>query len=211
MDILDVGCGNGKQIVEALRVLGGQGSVTGVDICPEAVEQIRQETGNPTNLELAVADMRTLGSLNFRISKFDLVQSTYALYYGVEHVKVLEAMRSRLKPGGRLLVHTPAGPNSLRNVINRLGFPTPELAPIDQFGSHVLEPYFRTFFAQVDIQYRRNHLRIPSWEAVLELYRSTAYHFEAAEGPLEQVVRAEIASNGHFLFEKNAYMICGRP
>ncbi|MBT9588905.1 class I SAM-dependent methyltransferase [bacterium] len=212
MDVLDVGCGNGKQVLEALRVLGSTGSVTALDISQDSVQQLRAATATASNLELVVADMREVGRLivdTFRVKSYDLAQATYALFYGVEHVKILEAMRKSLKPQGRLLVTTPLGPNGLRQLVNRLGFPTPELAQIDNFGSNVLEPYFRSFFDQVDIQIRRNLLRLPSVEAVRELYRSTAYHFEEAEPALLRFVAAEIEARGFFAFEKNAYMIQG--
>lgn len=212
MDVLDVGCGNGKQVIEALRVMGATGSVTALDISQDSVQELRAATGNAANLELVVADMRDLGRLvsdTFRVKSYDLAQATYALFYGVEHIKILEAMRKSLKPKGRLLVTTPAGPNGFRQLVNRLGFPTPELSQIDHFGVNVLEPYFRSFFDDVDIQIRRNLLRIPTLEAVRELYRSTAYHFEEAEPAVLRFAAAEIEARGFFAFEKNAYMIQG--
>lgn len=213
MDVLDVGCGNGKQVLEALRVVGPQGSVTALDISEPSLAQLRADTAGASNLELAVADMRDLGKLiqeTFRVKAYDLAHSTYALFYGIEHVKILEAMRKALKPTGRLLVTTPVGPNGLRQLVNRLGFATPELAQIDPFGSHVLEPYFRSCFPVVNIQIRRNTLKLPTVDEVRKLYRSTAYYFPEAEDGLMRLVAAEIEARGHFSFEKNAYMIEGR-
>lgn len=213
MDVLDVGCGNGKQVIEALRLVGPEGSVTALDISEPSMTQLRAETAGATNLELAVADMRDLGKLveeTFRVKSYDLAHSTYALFYGIEHVKILEAMRKSLKPTGRLLITTPVGPNGLRQLVNRLGFPTPQLAQIDSFGPHVLEPYFRSCFPIVNIQIRRNLLRLPSVDAVRQLLRSTAYYFPEAEEGVLRLVAAEIEARGHFAFEKNAYMIEGR-
>jgi hypothetical protein len=106
-------------------------------------------------------------------------------------------------------VTTPAGPNGLRRLVNELGFRTPELEAIDHFGAGVLEPYFRSAFSKVEIRLGQNRLRIPSAEAVTALYRSTAYYFPEAEQSLLKLARAQIASDGHFAFEKNAYMIIG--
>lgn len=212
MDILDVGCGNGAQVKEALRALDGSGSVTALDISEDSVAELRQGVGERPNLELVVADMRDLGKMvedRFRVKRYDLVHSTYALFYGREHIAILESMRQVLKPGGRLMVTTPVGPNGLRQTINRMGFATPQLAQIDSFDAYVLEPYFRSCFDQINVQYRRNLLKLPSVEETLKLYRSTAYHFEEAEAPLARLVEAEIAAKGYFAFEKNAYMIEG--
>jgi SAM-dependent methyltransferase len=212
MDVLDVGCGSGAQAIEALKRVGANGSVTAVDLSPESIAQLRAESSAPPNLQPEVGDMRELASLiaeRFRVKKYDLIHSTYALFYARDHRRVLEAMRGALKPGARMIVTTPSGPNGLRRLVNRLGFQTPELEAIDHFGTRVLEPYFRSAFPQIEIQLGRNLLRIPTAEAVAALYRSTAYYFPDAEENLLRLVRAQIASHGHFAFEKNAYMIIG--
>jgi len=212
MDVLDVGCGNGAQAIEALKRVGPNGSVTALDLSPESIAQLIADSGAPPNLRTAVGDMRQLAQLiakEFRIKRYDLAHSTYALFYARDHLSVLEAMRSALKSGARMIVTTPVGPNGLRQLVHRLGFATPELDPIDQFGTRVLEPYFRSAFPRVDIQIGRNLLRIPSAEEFTALYRSTAYYFPDAEDSLLRIVRTEIASHGHFAFEKNAYMIVG--
>jgi SAM-dependent methyltransferase len=213
MDILDVGCGSGAQAIEALRRVGPDGSVTALDLSAESIAQLKTNSGAPPNLQAEVGDMRELAPLvreRFRVKKYDLVHSTYALFYAGSHRLVLQAMRDSLKPGARMIVTTPAGPNGLRRLVNQLGFQTPELEAIDHFGTCVLEPYFRSAFTKVDIRLGQNLLRIPSAEAVTALYRSTAYYFPEAEESLLKLVRAQIASDGHFAFEKNAYMIIGR-
>jgi len=212
MDVLDVGCGNGAQVIEALKRLGPNGSITALDLSPDSIAQLVTSSGAPANLQAEVGDMRELARLiaqRFRVKRYDLAHSTYALFYAKDHLPVLEAMCSALKSGARMIVTTPVGPNGLRKLVNRLGFATPELDPIDQFGSHVLEPYFRSTFPRFDIQIGRNVLRIPSAEAFVTLYRSTAYYFPEAEDSLLQIVRSELASRGHFAFEKNVYMIIG--
>jgi ubiquinone/menaquinone biosynthesis C-methylase UbiE len=212
MDVLDVGCGNGAQVIETLKRLGPDGSITALDLSSESIAQLITSSAAPANLQAEVGDMRELARLiaeRFRVKRYDLAHSTYALFYAKDHLPVLEAMRSALKSCARMIVTSPVGPNGLRKLVNRLGFATPELDPIDQFGSHVLEPYFRSAFPRFEIQIGRNMLRIPSAEAFLALYRSTAYYFPEAEDLLLQIVRSEIASHGHFAFEKNAYMIIG--
>jgi SAM-dependent methyltransferase len=212
MDVLDVGCGNGAQATEALGRVGASGSVTACDLSPESIAHLKLVSGAPPNLQAEIGDMRALASLiakHFRIKQYDLAHSTYALFYARDHRTVLEAMRSALKPRARMIVTTPVGPNGLRQLVNQLGFPTPELEPIDQFGARVLEPYFRAAFPRVDIQLGRNLLRIPTIEAFAALYHSTAYYLPEAEEGLTGIVRAQIAAHGYFAFEKNAYMIIG--
>src|SRR5665213_217764 len=59
-DVLDVGCGNGVQALEALRAVGPGGSVSGVDLSADAVTQLREAAAGAANLDVHVGDMREL-------------------------------------------------------------------------------------------------------------------------------------------------------
>src|SRR6202022_1775481 len=99
--------------------LGCNGSVTALDLTSESIAQLLTSSGAPTNLQAEVADMRELARLiaeRFRVKRYDLAHSTYALFYAHDHLPVLEAMRSALKSGARMIVTTPAGPNGLRKL-----------------------------------------------------------------------------------------------
>jgi ubiquinone/menaquinone biosynthesis C-methylase UbiE len=213
MHVLDIGSGNGAQAHEALKRVGPEGSVTALDLSPESIAQLIDRSGAAPNLQAEVGDMGELALLvakRFRVKYYDLAHSTYALFYTPHPHSVLDAARAALTAGGRLIVTTPSGQNSLRQLVNRLGFATPELDAVDSFGPRVLKPYFCAAFDRVDVHIGRNVLRIPDAEALAAFYRSTAYYVPAAEEPLLHVAQAEIASRGYFEFEKNAYMIIGQ-
>lgn len=212
MDVLDVGCGNGAQALQALAAVGSRGSVSAIDISKESVDQMMAMARSPSNLEGVVADMRDLALVirdRFKVRRYDVAHSTYALWYAGEHVRVLEAMRSALKPNGRLIVTTPGHPNGLRELVKRLGKPTPLLDPVTSFGPNVLAPYFQSSFVDVKIHLRRNYIDIPSAEEVLRFFRATAYYFQDIESRLMRQVQLEIDERGFFRFEKNNYMIIG--
>lgn len=212
MDVLDVGCGNGAQAIQALRAVGTRGSVSAVDISRPSVEQMIATAGAPPNLDGVVADMRELEHVireRFRVRQYDLAHSTYALWYAADHVRVLEAMRAALKPDGRLIVTTPGHPNGLRELVKRLGKPTPQLDPVTFFGPNVLEPYFRSCFFNVRIDMRRNYIDIPTADDVVRFFRATAYYSADIEARLVRQVSMEIEDRGFFRFEKNNYMILG--
>lgn len=212
MDVLDVGSGNGAQSVVAAKTVGPKGSVSALDLSAKSVEELCERGKGFPNLDARVGDMKDLGQIiarDFRVKTYDLVHSVYALWYASDHIGVLEAMRQSLKPGGRLAVCTPNYPNGLRELAKRVGRPLPHLDQINNFGSNVLEPYFRTFFYQVTIHLRKNVLCIPTAEEVMNFYRATAYFASDLEPVIRRHVDLEIEMNGYFKFEKNNYLVVG--
>jgi ubiquinone/menaquinone biosynthesis C-methylase UbiE len=212
MDVLDVGCGNGAQALKAAELIGPSGSVSALDLSEESIAQLMQQAARYRTLQAEVGDMKQLGYFirnRFRISAYDLAHSTYSLWYASDHITVLDAMRNALKPNGRLIITTPNAPNSLRELVKRMGRPTPQWDQCTRFGPNVLEPYFRSYFYHVSIHMQKNVLRIHSVEEVLRFLRMTAYYSPEVEPKLVQMIDAEIVACGHFSFEKNNYMIIG--
>ena len=96
-DILEIGCGTGGN----LRMLGGFGRVSGMEMHEEAVQYTRETTG---------IDIRA-GFLPDNVpfeNKFDLV----CLLDVVEHIEddhsALQSLTRLLKPGGRIVITVPA-------------------------------------------------------------------------------------------------------
>lgn len=212
MDILDVGCGTGIHAMAALKALGGRGTVSAMDLSADSVKILKENGAGHSNLDAVVGNMKDLAAIianQFHIKRYDLIYSVYALWYCPDHFGVLDAMRGALKPGGRLVVCTPNAPNGLREAIKRLGHPRPDLDQVTNFGSNVLEPYFRAYFDETVIHLRRNILRITSTDDVLRFYKSTGYYDPAIARQLESLAKLEIEMNGYFAFEKNIYFIEG--
>ena len=79
------------------------------------------------------------------------------------------------------------------------------------FGPRVLKPYFDENFPSVEVHHFHNVISIPTSDMVIEFYRQTTYHDAAAEAPMREVVDAAIEESGSFQYEKNGYLIIGRP
>ena len=98
--ILEVGCGTGHN----LQMLSTFGSVEATELDPEARALASERLGREVQ-RAALPDLSM-----FPEARFDLV----ALLDVLEHVEddrsALEAIRTRLKPGGKLLVTVPANP-----------------------------------------------------------------------------------------------------
>lgn len=212
MDVLDVGCGDGAQAVRFLRRVGADGSVSALDLSASSIEKLQAATAGAPNMQAITLDMAKTGEAitrTFRVKRYDLAQSTYSLYYAARPVKVLDAMREALKPGGRLAICTPNDPHSLSLFCGRFAPLSPDVVACGRFGPDVLEPYFRKHFVTVDIYLLRNELRFPTADEVLGMMRNAAYFKTEIETEVRRAVQSEIRRKGYFRAEKNSFLIIG--
>ena len=98
---LDLGCGGGNVVLDIARIVGPDGSVTGVDFDPQILELARQDAKDAGvgNVEYHVADART-----FDGGPFDLIYARFLLSHLSEPGNVLARMRQLARPGGRIVV-----------------------------------------------------------------------------------------------------------
>jgi SAM-dependent methyltransferase len=96
--VLDVGCGTGVLAREALRRVGQEGQVVGLDL-NEGMLTIAART--EPKIEWRLGDA---ASLPFEDASFDAVVSQFALMYLPDRVASLLEMWRTLEPGGRLAI-----------------------------------------------------------------------------------------------------------
>lgn len=114
--LMDFGCGVGASI-PYLRQYFSQAELFGVDVSPESLELARSRYGNFAKF-LPVSD----GELPVEVEALDAAYAMCVFHHVDEckHVELLSAIRSRLKPGGLLMVyeHNPLNPLTVRVVNN---------------------------------------------------------------------------------------------
>ncbi|WP_331374829.1 methyltransferase domain-containing protein [Sinorhizobium chiapasense] len=96
--VLDVGCGTGVLAREALRRVGEEGQVVGLDLNQEMLAVAAR---TEPRIEWRHGDA---ASLPFEDASFDIVVSQFALMYFPDRVTSLCEMWRTLVPGGRLAV-----------------------------------------------------------------------------------------------------------
>jgi SAM-dependent methyltransferase len=97
-NVLDVGCGTGVLAREALRRVGQEGRVVGVDL-NEGMLAVAART--EPNVEWRLGDA---AALPFEDVSFDVVVSQFALMYFPDRVTSLSETWRTLAPGGRLAI-----------------------------------------------------------------------------------------------------------
>jgi ubiquinone/menaquinone biosynthesis C-methylase UbiE len=211
-DILDVGCGSGAQTIPFSQAVGAGGSVSAVDISAESIDLLKQRLQPGARVQAVAADMATLARLVadvFAVKRYDLVHSSYALYYSPERLAVLDTMRASLKQGGRCAIFTPDAPHGLVELAGRFSAVPKEVHDSLSFGPGVLEPYFRRHFPRVEIHRFHNVVTLPKADTLIDFYRQTTYYDADAEPQIRAIADREIARTGNYQYEKNGFLIIG--
>ena len=135
MNVLDVGCGTGSQLVR----YGAAGcSITGVDLSPAMLTEARTTLGEAANLRLADAT-----DLPFDAVTFDLVLISMMLHELTPDIRIqvlAEASRVLRSEGAVIVTDFTAGPLTLKGrLIRAMSWGVERLAGADHFGE------FRTF------------------------------------------------------------------
>jgi ubiquinone/menaquinone biosynthesis C-methylase UbiE len=211
-DVLDVGCGTGKQSIPFAGLVGPSGSVSSLDISAASIATLKSNIPAGAHVEAVAADMADLARViaeDFTTKRYSLTHSSYALYYCDKHLDVLDVMRGALKPGGRCAIFTTNRPHGLVDLAARFTEIPPEVEGPLRFGPHVLKPYFEKHFKSHDVHHFHNVVTVPSADIMVEFYRQTTYYDPAAEAKVRAVVEDEVKRTGSFRYEKNGYLIIG--
>jgi SAM-dependent methyltransferase len=109
--VLDLGTGTGAVAVRAALAVGGEGRVVGIDISAEMLTQARQATAR---LDLQNVDF-TEGraeAIQADAATFDVVLASLSLMYVIDRAAAAREISRVLRPGGRFVAATWAGPAS---------------------------------------------------------------------------------------------------
>ena len=98
--VLDVGCGRGATTLEAARMVGRDGAVTGIDIAATLIDEARQFGAATPNVEFVIADAQRH---DFDRAHFDVAISRFGVMFFDDAVAAFSKLRAAMRPGGRFV------------------------------------------------------------------------------------------------------------
>ncbi|MDX1909116.1 MAG: methyltransferase domain-containing protein [Bacteroidia bacterium] len=205
--VLDLGCGNGKQLVLFSRVFSPACHFTGLDRSAELLAQARQRYQAPPHLTLIEGSFDTLEAYPaLEPGTFDLIYASYALYYTQDLTKVLRDVYTLLKPGGVLWVIAPyTGTNA---EFLRIIRPLHEVEP---FMDYVFDRFHQEVVAQgQSLGYRslkpsllRNTIPFGSGQAFMDYLSHSLFYRPGHDAAISAAVQAICDQEGVFKVSKN--------
>lgn len=170
-DILDIGCGTGKQLIPMTEKTCGL--IVGVDISEDSINSIKADLGNNhENVKLITGSMESLEE-NIKDQKFDLIISCFAIYYVEDREGILLTLKSMLKENGRLFLCGPSLNNNqaLLNIHSKI-------APLPKMKKGYFEkfaiPFLKENFSKIEEFTFQNSIEFPDVDSLVEYWLSYA-------------------------------------
>jgi ubiquinone/menaquinone biosynthesis C-methylase UbiE len=173
-NILDLGCGTGTQTKHFLELVGGKGSVCALDASEDSINSI---TADP-RLKKHVANFDNLPELKKILSgsQFDLINSTYAIYYSEDPLGLIEFLRANyLSSKGRMVITGPTWSHELYRLISNEFGENPDVTLTINFMESLLTPFLRETTGPYELHYLNNISKFSSVEEATVFIKSTTY------------------------------------
>jgi len=217
IQILDVGCGSGKQLLAFHEYLQGEAQITGGDVNQELLDQARERNaaaGSPWEIE----DLDFNSRFTHEDESFDLASCCFAIYYASDIPFTVGEMHRVLKPRGRLFTTGPMPQNkqTFYEVIGEAtGKPIPPMPGSSRYDSEILGT-IREQFSEVDLHIFENPLDFEAAEPFVDYTRAslsedrklwnslfqTSEDYEKVISKIDQVAQARIEREGHIVMTK---------
>jgi ubiquinone/menaquinone biosynthesis C-methylase UbiE len=209
--ILDLGCGNGKQLLEYAHMTAeAHGRVEGMDISENLLKEAKLKL-NAAGLGDRMNVRLKLGSaddpLPYSNGTFDVVSCCFSIYYYKDIEATLKEIKRVLKPNGRFFVAAPTRHNigeltSLANV---------EMKYINRTESEIIPNIIFTF-NKTTIEIFKNPVTFPDMKSFNDYFRSALAFKDVTEverGRIISLVDSSLKTRGEFTMHKHVYGIIG--
>jgi ubiquinone/menaquinone biosynthesis C-methylase UbiE len=173
-NILDVGCGSGKQCFLYHDYVKGDAKITGGDFNQELLEKARAENQKRgTDMEFMFLDFNK--RFPFDDNQFDLCSSAFAIYYASDLDFTFGEAHRVLKPGGRLFVTGPL-PENKQMFYDIIKEATNQEIPPMPGSSRFKGPIYKTIekiFAKTELHVFENPLTFPEVKPFMNYVRAS--------------------------------------
>ena len=146
-----------------------------------------------------------------RSPSFDLIFCAYGLYYSADAVRTLNEARSWLRPGGRIVVVGPFGPNNkpLFDRVREIGvsIPSAVVYSSERFMWETVLPWGTTNFESVSVNTMVNRIRCSTPERVLNYWQNTTFCDARKRADFESLLQRHFQEHAEFINEKWVMML----
>lgn len=212
--ILDVGCGTGNHILKLAKLTKLDYSCVGFDASDSSINNaIKKEQDADVKVRFFVGDMDNLNDEQLKDNSFDTIVSIYSIYYSKSVTKVLETLKEKVKPHGRVAIMGPYKDNNKGwfDLLTKF-MKLPE--NIERVSSRFMEeevvPFARANFNRVKTLEFVNNISIPSYEDLHNYWVSNVYYKEGFNPGFEKYAKEHFEKNRTFDFFKKALLVVMR-
>lgn len=173
-NILDVGCGSGKQCFSYFDYLKGDARITGGDVSEDLLNQARAEDKR-RNSSMKFVDLDFNKKFPFENDQFDFISCCFAIYYAENVPFTISEMHRVNRPGGRLFTTGPMPENKkiFYDIIKEATNKTiPPMPGSSRYSSEFLST-IKSLYSKVEVHIFENPLTFSSVEPYIEYTRAS--------------------------------------
>ncbi len=202
--VLDVGCGNGKQLIPFGKAVGSKGLAVGVDVSqPLLDDAVNTANHDQVSIQVKRCGMEELPACLDPV-KFDVISSCFSLYYSKDFSHTISDIASLLAENGRVFVCGPMKGNNaelaeLHQEVSTL--PEDFITHTDFMETRAL-PFLRHGFRKVETSIFRNSVEFPNSESLLAYWKSYTLFDEGSQTRFRDLVNSRFSEDGSFVTNK---------
>ncbi len=221
-NILDVGCGNGKQIISYGNVLENTGHIFATDLLDKMLSEAKEnaEKNKINNVTFLNHNMDT--TFNFNENSFDFISSCFSIYYVTDGTKIIDEFYRLLKKNGRLFIAGPAPKNTedflgLHKKVSGKGVSKKFLFRRARIETEFI-PLMKKHFSNVTVKKFTNVIHFKTSKQLMDYYTSTLQFKESFKSKRERIevktkmkneVEKIIEEKGEYNIIKEVYGVLG--
>ncbi len=203
-NVLDLGCGTGKQLFALKELVAPQSQLVGIDVSEAAVcEVMKQAEGKGIeNVRAEQCDLDDVVS-KFEGVNFDLVLSTYAIYYSADMAALISSIVKLLKDGGQVFVcGNGRGTNDeFTELLHRIG--AQDIEPVGDFISARTIAEIGQQYSNHEVDRLANSVDFATAEAVMSWWTNHGSYVAELEQGVQAQLEAHFRKSQSFRMTKN--------
>jgi ubiquinone/menaquinone biosynthesis C-methylase UbiE len=212
-NVLDLGCGTGKQSVPLAQSVAPTGSVVSVDVSGDSLRALQDRADEADVREVVETVNAELDDLASVLAgrHFDAVLGSYSLYYARDGRKLLESIHELLNPEGVLFFCGPTRANN--DELRRFHYGLRgEHPPPDTMGAVFMETeaprLAGQLFSSVETSRFENPLRFDSADDLYRYWASYNLYDESLDDAFRSAAGEHFRTHGEFVTVKRALGVC---
>jgi ubiquinone/menaquinone biosynthesis C-methylase UbiE len=207
-NVLDIGCGNGKQLIEYAKIIQPCGKATGIDISEDLLKEARIKSKSEQLTNVSLYKWSADDQLPYNENTFDVVSCCFSIYYYTDIKKTLNEIYRVMMPEGRFFVAAPTR-NNISELNSLLGIKS---SYVKRTECDIIPEICNTF-PTTEIEIFHNPIEFPSVDTFMEYFTSTLTYKDISldkEDMITSVVQNTIDKKGCFTMTKEVYCILAK-
>lgn len=209
--ILDMGCGNGKQLLEYASITAPAGGrVEGMDISEDLLKEAKEKLdkagfGDRMNVRLKPGNADD--PLPYSNNQFDVVSCCFSIYYYKDIEATLREIHRVLKPGGRFFVAAP----SRHNIGELTSLAKVDMKYINRTESEIIPNIIFNFY-KTEIEIFKNPVTFPDMKSFRDYFDAALVFKDITDVERERILAAvefNLKRRGEYTMHKHVYGIIG--